>query len=217
MASFLASDEARFITGETVKVDGGLLAQGVALWGTGADNTFMKSAGVNRGTTGEAMVVRNLQPPPNRVQGNDGSTASPRTPDRPAGLAPLAQHAGARARGRHARSEHRRRWRRGRWRRASRSARTPRPTERRDRPHRQIAAGAVGICCAKLGEAEEALGGAEGIDDILITSPIASVQAIARLAGLRRRIARLAEGKSSSTIPNRLIGSPPASSGGVRR
>ena len=62
VASFLVSDEARFITGETVKVDGGLLAQGVALWGTGADNTFMKSAGVNRGTTGEAMVVRNLQP-----------------------------------------------------------------------------------------------------------------------------------------------------------
>ena len=62
VASFLVSDEARFITGETVKVDGGLLAQGVALWGTGADNAFMKSAGVNRGTTGEAMVVRNLQP-----------------------------------------------------------------------------------------------------------------------------------------------------------
>jgi NAD(P)-dependent dehydrogenase (short-subunit alcohol dehydrogenase family) len=63
VASFLVSDEARFITGETVKVDGGLLAQGVALWGTGPDNAFMKSAGVNRGTTGEAMVVRNLQPP----------------------------------------------------------------------------------------------------------------------------------------------------------
>ena len=62
VAAFLCSDEARFITGETIKVDGGLLAQGVALWGTGADNTFMKSAGVNRGTTGEAMVVRTLQP-----------------------------------------------------------------------------------------------------------------------------------------------------------
>jgi NAD(P)-dependent dehydrogenase (short-subunit alcohol dehydrogenase family) len=61
VVAFLASDEARFITGETVKVDGGLLAQGIALWGTGKDNTFMKSAGVNRGTTGEAMVVRNLQ------------------------------------------------------------------------------------------------------------------------------------------------------------
>ena len=63
VASFLVSDEARFITGETVKVDGGLLAQGVALFGTGRDSTFLRSAGVNRGTTGEAMVVRHLEPP----------------------------------------------------------------------------------------------------------------------------------------------------------
>lgn len=62
VASFLVSDEARFITGETVKVDGGLLAQGVALFGTGKDSIFQKSAGVNRGTTGEAMVVRHLEP-----------------------------------------------------------------------------------------------------------------------------------------------------------
>ncbi|MFI5029434.1 MAG: SDR family NAD(P)-dependent oxidoreductase [Reyranellales bacterium] len=62
VASFLVSDEARFITGETIKVDGGLLAQGIALWGTGRDNVFQKSAGVNRGTTGEAMVVRHLEP-----------------------------------------------------------------------------------------------------------------------------------------------------------
>jgi NAD(P)-dependent dehydrogenase (short-subunit alcohol dehydrogenase family) len=62
VASFLVSDEARFITGETIKVDGGLLAQGIALWGTGRDNTFLKSAGVNRGTTGQAMVVRHLEP-----------------------------------------------------------------------------------------------------------------------------------------------------------
>ena len=62
VASFLVSDEARFITGETVKVDGGLLAQGVALFGAGKDSTFLRSAGVNRGTTGEAMVVRHLEP-----------------------------------------------------------------------------------------------------------------------------------------------------------
>src|SRR5688572_20839707 len=35
---------------------------------------------------------------------------------------------------------------------------------------RQVAAGAVGICCAKLGEAEALA--EEGIDDILITSPV---------------------------------------------
>jgi len=62
VAAFLVSDEARFITGETVKVDGGLLAQGVALFGAGKDATFLRSAGVNRGTTGEAMVVRHLEP-----------------------------------------------------------------------------------------------------------------------------------------------------------
>ena len=60
VASFLCSDDARFITGETIKVDGGLVAQGIALWGTGRENIFMKSAGVNRGTTGEPMVVRHL-------------------------------------------------------------------------------------------------------------------------------------------------------------
>ena len=62
VAAFLCSDDARFITGETIKVDGGLLAQGMALFGTGKDATFTRTAGVNRGTTGEAMIVRHLQP-----------------------------------------------------------------------------------------------------------------------------------------------------------
>ncbi len=51
-AAFLCSDDARFITGETVKVDGGLLAQGVALWGTGSDNPLLRATGVNHGSTG---------------------------------------------------------------------------------------------------------------------------------------------------------------------
>lgn len=59
-----------------------------------------------------------------------------------------------------------------------------------DIARRQLAAGAIGICCAKLGEAEALA--ASGIDDILLTSPIASEQAIARLAALAERIARLA-------------------------
>ncbi len=59
-AAFLCSDDARFITGEVLKVDGGLLAQGLALWGAGKDNPFLRTAGVNHGTTGKAMEVRRL-------------------------------------------------------------------------------------------------------------------------------------------------------------
>jgi D-serine deaminase-like pyridoxal phosphate-dependent protein len=47
---------------------------------------------------------------------------------------------------------------------------------------RQIDAGALGVCCAKLGEAE-ALTEA-GIDGILITSPVVGAPAVARLATL---------------------------------
>lgn len=51
---------------------------------------------------------------------------------------------------------------------------------------RQIAAGAVGLCCAKLGEAEVLADG--GIGAILITSPVVSAPAIARLIELNTRI-----------------------------
>jgi D-serine deaminase-like pyridoxal phosphate-dependent protein len=54
----------------------------------------------------------------------------------------------------------------------------------------QIAAGAIGICCAKLGEAEVLASG--GIENILITSPVVSAPAIARLASLNERIRGLA-------------------------
>ncbi|MFC3784780.1 D-serine deaminase-like pyridoxal phosphate-dependent protein [Sphingopyxis italica] len=47
---------------------------------------------------------------------------------------------------------------------------------------RQIAAGAVGVCCAKIGEAEVLAGG--GVTGILITSPVAAPAAIERLAKL---------------------------------
>lgn len=48
--------------------------------------------------------------------------------------------------------------------------------------HRQIAAGAVGICCAKLAEAEAMA--AAGIGAILVTSPIAGAANAARAARL---------------------------------
>jgi len=47
---------------------------------------------------------------------------------------------------------------------------------------RQIAAGAVGVCCAKLGEAEAMADG--GIDNLLITSPVVGGSAVARLVSL---------------------------------
>ncbi|MEO1969359.1 MAG: DSD1 family PLP-dependent enzyme [Sphingomonadaceae bacterium] len=49
----------------------------------------------------------------------------------------------------------------------------------------QIAAGALGVCCAKLGEAE-ALSDA-GVSGILITSPVVSAPAIQRLVALHGR------------------------------
>ena len=53
----------------------------------------------------------------------------------------------------------------------------------------QIKAGAVGVCCAKLGEAEALAQG--GIEAILITSPVVTSQAIERLAALHARITDL--------------------------
>jgi 3-hydroxy-D-aspartate aldolase len=50
----------------------------------------------------------------------------------------------------------------------------------------QLEAGAVGLCCAKLGEAEVLASG--GVESILITSPVVSAPAIARLIALNSRI-----------------------------
>ncbi len=50
---------------------------------------------------------------------------------------------------------------------------------------RQIAAGAVGVCCAKLGEAEALADG--GIENILITSPVVGPSAVTRLVALAAR------------------------------
>lgn len=50
----------------------------------------------------------------------------------------------------------------------------------------QLAAGALGVCCAKLGEAEALA--AAGVGAILITSPVVTPQAIERLVALNARI-----------------------------
>lgn len=54
----------------------------------------------------------------------------------------------------------------------------------------QIAAGAVGLCCAKLGEAEALAD--EGIESILLTSPVVAPSAMERLVALGDRMRDLA-------------------------
>src|SRR5215468_12531272 len=54
-----------------------------------------------------------------------------------------------------------------------------------DITRRQLVAGAIGVCCAKLGEAEALA--AAGIARLLITSPVVPALAIRRLVELHRR------------------------------
>jgi 3-hydroxy-D-aspartate aldolase len=67
---------------------------------------------------------------------------------------------------------------------------------------RQIAAGALGICCAKLGEAEALA--AAGIESILITSPVVTDGSIARLMALNARIRELTVVCDNLAIAKRL-------------
>jgi D-serine deaminase-like pyridoxal phosphate-dependent protein len=55
-----------------------------------------------------------------------------------------------------------------------------------DIAQRQIAAGAVGVCCAKLGEAEAL--GEGGVTGILITSPVVGAPATERLVALAGKV-----------------------------
>ena len=58
-----------------------------------------------------------------------------------------------------------------------------------DIARRQVTAGAVGLCCAKLGEAEALADG--GIEGLHVTSPVVSAPAIERLIALNGRMDRL--------------------------
>lgn len=60
-ALFLASEESRFITGQVIVVDGGLLAQGPNMFGRDENSPMLKKSGVNTGSTGAAGTIRNVE------------------------------------------------------------------------------------------------------------------------------------------------------------
>jgi NAD(P)-dependent dehydrogenase (short-subunit alcohol dehydrogenase family) len=58
VVTFLAGSDAGFITGETILVDGGLMARGPALFGDGEQSGLVRAAGVDNGTTGQPSERR---------------------------------------------------------------------------------------------------------------------------------------------------------------
>jgi D-serine deaminase-like pyridoxal phosphate-dependent protein len=74
---------------------------------------------------------------------------------------------------------------------------------------RQLAAGALGICCAKLGEAEALAAG--GIESILLTSPVVTDAGIARVMVLNQKMRELIVTCDNAEIAKQLADAAKAS------
>jgi D-serine deaminase-like pyridoxal phosphate-dependent protein len=74
---------------------------------------------------------------------------------------------------------------------------------------RQLAAGALGICCAKLGEAEALAAG--GIESILLTSPVVTDAGIARVMVLNQKMRELIVTCDNAEIAKQLADATKAS------
>ncbi|TNE58429.1 MAG: DSD1 family PLP-dependent enzyme [Alphaproteobacteria bacterium] len=76
-----------------------------------------------------------------------------------------------------------------------------------DVARKQIEAGAIGICCAKLSEAEALA--AAGISNILLTSPVVTARGFARLIELKRKSAGLLITLDNLEVARRLAAALP--------
>ncbi len=85
VVAFLASSDARLITGETVVVDGGLLARGPGLFERDGKDRMLEAVGMDRGSSGAVSDVRSIDPPGGQRTGKPAGVEAQRPAEGAAG------------------------------------------------------------------------------------------------------------------------------------